>query len=88
MPLSPALEKLLSKTYAADARLDDRYRGNDITFITNERGEPVTLFIGRRRPEDGAITGERYVRRIVRKPGSNEILKSHWELKGKVSRSG
>ncbi|WP_237151183.1 hypothetical protein [Pontibacter actiniarum] len=53
--------------------------------MTNEYGEPVTLFIGRRR-DDGSIAGERYVRRIVRKPGSHDILKSHWENKGKVSR--
>ena len=54
--------------------------------MTNDLGEAVTLFIGTRRP-DGAITGERYVRKIVRKPGSQEILKSHWDLKGKVERA-
>lgn len=60
--------------------------GKDLTFITNEHGEPVTLFIGQRR-EDGSINGERYVRRIVRAPDSREIQKSHWENKGKVSRN-
>lgn len=86
MPLNSKLESKLQKLYKPDARIDDTYHGKDITFITNELGEPVTLFIGKRR-EDGAIAGERYVRKIIRKPASNEVLKSHWDLKGKVTRS-
>jgi hypothetical protein len=85
MPLSPKLEKLLSKTYAPQERHNTEFLEKDISFITNEQGEPVTLYIGKRR-EDGDIAGERYARKIVRKPNSNEILKSHWDLKGKVSR--
>lgn len=86
MALNKKIEKYLQKTFAPDARLDERLLGKEITFMTNEFGEPVTLFIGNRRP-DGAIVGERYVRTIVRQPGSQQILKSHWDLKGKVSRS-
>ena len=85
MAINPKLMKVLEKTYAAQERYDQKLLGNDITFITNEHGEPVTLFIGKRR-DDGSIIGERYVRRIVRKPDSLEIQKSHWENKGKVSR--
>lgn len=85
MPLNPKLENKLNKLYAPSSRINDSYSGKDLTFITNEFGEPVTLFIGTRR-EDGAIVGERYVRKIVRKPNSQEILKSHWDLKGKVMR--
>ncbi|MCC9167090.1 hypothetical protein [Pontibacter harenae] len=85
MALQAKLETKLSKTYPPKATIDDTYSGKDITFVTNEHGEPITLFIGKRQ-QDGAILGERYVRRIVRKPDSNDILKSHWELKGKVSR--
>jgi hypothetical protein len=87
MPLSPKLEYKLSKTYAPSAQIDDVYNGKDITFVTNERGEPVTLFIGKRR-EDGAVAGERYVRRIARQPNSDEIKSSHWDNKGKVTRFG
>lgn len=86
MAISKKIESYLQKIYAPEARIDDKLLGKDITFITNEYGEPVTLFIGVRRP-DGAITGERYVRKIVRKPGSQQILKSHWDLKGKVERA-
>lgn len=86
MPLNPKLMKVLDKTYQPQERYDQKLLGKDITFVTNEHGEPVTLFIGQRR-EDGSISGERYVRRILRAPGSQEIQKSHWENKGKVSRS-
>ncbi|WP_347159182.1 hypothetical protein [Pontibacter chitinilyticus] len=85
MPLNLKLEKILDKVYAPQERIDGKFSGNDITYITNERGEPVTLFIGRRR-EGGSISGERYVRRIVRDPATQLIQKSHWELKGKVIR--
>ncbi|WP_242918849.1 hypothetical protein [Pontibacter liquoris] len=85
MPLNPKLEKILNKRYAPQERIDSKFAGVDMTYVTNELGEPVTLFIGKRR-DDGSIAGERYVRRIVRETGSEEIVKSHWELKGKVSR--
>lgn len=78
MPLNPKIEKHLSKTYSPQERYDMKLLGNEL-------GEPVTLFIGTRR-ENGDIAGDRYVRRIVRKPGSDQILKSHWELKGNVAR--
>ncbi|AKD04628.1 hypothetical protein POKO110462_10975 [Pontibacter korlensis] len=86
MSLNPKLEQLLEKVYEPKQRYDKKYGTKDITYITNELGEPVTLFIGRRN-EDGSIAGERFVRRIVRQPASEKILKSHWEKKGSVSRS-
>lgn len=85
MPLSRALEEKLSKTYAPSATLDDTFRGLDLTFVTNDQGEPVTLFLGRRRP-DGAIAGERYVRTIKRATDGLAVASSHWDLKGKVTR--
>ncbi|MBF9253589.1 hypothetical protein I2I11_09825 [Pontibacter sp. 172403-2] len=85
MPLNPKLQKLLEKTYAPQERFDSKFSDKDITYITNESGEPVTLFIGRRQ-QDGSIAGERYVRRIIREANSSGIARSHWELKGKVSR--
>lgn len=85
MALSEKLEEKLNKAYPAKTRIDDVFKGNDITFITNELGEPVTLFIGKR-GEDGSIKGERYVRKIVRSEDGAKIMKSHWDNKGKVSR--
>lgn len=86
MSLHTKLEEKLGKIYEPSSRIDDTFRGNAITFITNEHGEPITLFIGHRR-QDGGISGERYVRRILREEGSLIIKKSHWECKGKVSKA-
>jgi hypothetical protein len=79
------LNKKLSKIYPPSQRIDDVFRGNDITFITNENGEPVTLYIGERM-EDGSIKGEQFVRKIVRSADGQKIEKSHWDNKGKVTK--
>ena len=83
MAIGYKLEKLLNKKYPPQERVDAKFMRYDISFVTNELGEPVTLFIGMRN-EKGEIVGDRYVRRIVRKPDSDAILKSHWDLKGRV----
>ncbi len=83
MALGEQLNKLLEKIYPPNQRIDDEFKGKAITFITNELGEPITLFIGKRNA-NGTIDGERYVRRIVRSHDGTSIIKSHWDLKGKV----
>jgi hypothetical protein len=85
MPLHRLLDQKLSKIYEPSSRIDDVFKGYDITFITNDLGEPVTLFFGKRRP-DGAIAGERYTRTIKRQPGTTQVLSSHWDLRGKIMR--
>ncbi|WMJ74216.1 hypothetical protein RCC89_13715 [Cytophagaceae bacterium ABcell3] len=77
------LEKKLERKYAPCVRIDETFRNNDVTIVTNEQGLPVTLYIGKRN-EDGSIKGDRYVRQIS-KMSSGET-KSHWERKGKVNR--
>lgn len=83
MAIGEKLEAKLSKIYEPSSRIDDVFKGNDITFFTNKFGEPEMLFIGKRKP-NGDISGERYVRRIIREEGSNQIKKSHWDNKGKI----
>ena len=39
--LSKSLQNKLSKVYKPHERYDDVFKGNDITFFTNEHGEPV-----------------------------------------------
>ena len=85
MPLHRELDKKLSKLYEPSTSLDDVFKGYDITFITNEHGEPVLLFFGKRRP-DGLIASERYTRTIKRQPGSLEVKSSHWDNQGKIGR--
>lgn len=84
MPLSPKLESKLAKVFAPSQTLHDTYQGLDLTFMTNDSGEPVTLFIGKRQA-NGAIKGERYVRKLVKDAKTGKVVKSHWDLKGKVS---
>ena len=86
MSLQPALEQKLAKQYEPSSSIDDTFRGKDLTFVTNNAGEPITLFIGKRNP-DGSISGERYARRIYYAPDGITILKSHWDNKGKVTRA-
>lgn len=85
MPLHPELDKKLSKLFEPKTSIDEVFKGYDITFVTNEHGEPVTLFFGKRRP-DGRIAGERYTRTIKRQPGTLEVKSSHWDNQGKVGR--
>lgn len=63
MPLHRLLAEKRSKIYTPSATIDDRLKDFDLTFVTNERGEPVTFFLGRRGP-DASIAGERYVRTL------------------------
>ena len=86
MAINEKLEKKLGKLYEPSSRIDEVFISNDITIISNERGEAIHLFIGKRN-EDGSIRGEHYARRIQREPGSDRIIKSHWDNKGKVTRA-
>ena len=86
MPLGTDLETKLARKYEPASRVEDVFRGKDFTLITNDNGDAITLFIGKRNAE-GSISGERYVRRIQYAPDGKTILKSHWELKGKVTRT-
>lgn len=85
MPLGTDLEARMAKKFPPDSRVEENFRGKDITVVINSAGDATTLFIGKRNP-DGSITGERYVRRIQYAPDKETITKSHWELKGKVNR--
>lgn len=83
--LGKGLIAQLEKTYKPYSRYDMLYRGNDLTFLTNAYGEAVTVFIGKRK-EDGDIVGDQYCRRI-KKREDGIIKQSHWDNKGRVSRS-
>lgn len=50
MPLYLELEKKLSKTFEPNTSIDGVFKGYNITFVTNEYGEHVTLFVGKVRP--------------------------------------
>jgi hypothetical protein len=83
MALSEGLIKILNKTYEPSAMVNSEFKGNDLAFKTNEEGLPILLFIGKL-DDTGQIKGERYARRLA-KDAKGNIVKDHWELKGKAT---
>ena len=83
MALSEDLQKKLGKKYEPSAMLEMKYKGYDISFKTDEEGNAILLFIGKK-TEQGSIRGERYAR-TLKKDREGKTFKDHWELKGKAT---
>lgn len=83
MKLSEDLQKKLAKIYEPATMVEMKFKGYDLAFKTDDEGNAVLLFIGKR-TEQGTIKGERYAR-TLKKDGEGKIFKDHWELKGKAS---
>jgi hypothetical protein len=83
MSLGPGLLKLLRQRYEPSATIDLVYKGRDLTFRTDDQGNPVLVFIGKR-DEHGKIKGERHARTLLF-DASGTPVKDHWELKGRAS---
>ncbi len=81
MGLSRHLQFTLNKHFEPDSLITMRYKGQDLAFKTDPEGNPILLFIGRK-DKNGKIKGERYVR-AFKKDVLENIIKDHWELKGK-----
>jgi len=82
MKLNETLITVLKRKYPPSTMVELKFRGKDMHLKIDPDGNAVTLFIGKRTPE-GKIKGERYSRRIVR-GAEGEIVKDHWDLKGKA----
>lgn len=82
MKLNQSLLLKLSKRYEPSSMVDMKFKGKDLSFKTDEEGNPVVLFIGKARP-DGKIKGERYTRTLLRN-AQGFFIKDHWDLKGKT----
>ncbi|MCF6407864.1 hypothetical protein L3C95_33565 [Chitinophaga filiformis] len=83
MKLSEALVKKLSQQYVPSSMVDMAFKGYDLSFKTDEAGNPILLFIGKR-TDKGNVRGERYARTLKYDREGNRI-KDHWELKGKAT---
>ena len=77
--LADELQKKLSKLYEVQMK----FRGSDIIFKTDEKGNPILLFIGTMNAT-GKIKGNRYTR-VLRFDAKGNKIKDHWEMKGKAS---
>jgi hypothetical protein len=61
MKLTDELQKKLNKLYEPSSLVQTEFRGNDIVFKTDEKGNPVILFFGKM-DTNGKIKGNRYTR--------------------------
>jgi hypothetical protein len=82
MALSDHLQFKMKKRYEPSSVVSIKYKGNDVTFKTDDEGNPVSLFIGTK-SRMGKIKGERYTRTLKRDQHGT-IIKDHWDLKGKT----
>ncbi|HYF66762.1 MAG TPA: hypothetical protein VD884_01440 [Ohtaekwangia sp.] len=82
MPLNESLQKQLRKHYEASAIINTSYKGNDLVIKTDSDGNAVTVFIGKKSGD--RIRGQRYAR-TLKKNDQGEVIKDHWDLKGKAS---
>lgn len=80
MALGTQLLKILSKKYTPSAMIEQKFQRYDLAFKTDDEGNPILLFIGRK-DDTGRIRGDRYARRLV-KDEEGKIIKDHWDDKG------
>lgn len=83
MSLGTAILKILNKKYEPSMMVESKFKEYDLAFKTDEEGNPILLFIGKKN-EAGNIHGERYARRMV-KGEDGSLIKDHWDFKGKAS---
>nr|WP_295926765.1 hypothetical protein [uncultured Dyadobacter sp.] len=82
MKVGEKLLKRLNKKYEPEQMIHQKFERYDISFKTDEDGNPILLFIGTRNGA-GQIKGERFARVLIRDKSGN-ILKDHWDGKGKT----
>jgi len=83
MKLGESFLKILNKQYEPSAMIETSIKGYDLAFKTDEDGNPILLFMGKR-DENGTVKGDRYARTLKYDRAGNKI-KDHWELKGKAT---
>lgn len=81
--LSENLIKALKKTYEPQSLLNTTYKGRDVAFKTDPKGNPVLVFIGRA-DENGNVKGERYAR-VLKYDKTGTVIKDHWDKKGRAT---
>jgi len=83
MPLGDDLINKLKKKFGPSTTSRFRYRANDVVVQTDAEGNAIRMFIGKANQE-GKIKGDRYSR-TIKKDREGNIIKDHWERKGKAS---
>ena len=83
MALSDDLIKKLKRKFDPSTTTQLRYRTNDIVVQSDNEGSAIRVFIGKANDE-GVIRGDRY-NRTLKKDKDGNIIKDHWERKGRAS---
>ena len=83
MALTGDIIKKLRTKFEPSTTTHLRYRSNDIVVQSDEEGNAIRIFIGKAN-DQGIIKGERYGR-TLKKDKNGNIIKDHWERKGKAS---
>jgi hypothetical protein len=83
MSLGAPILKILNKVYQPSSFIETRFQRYDLGFKTDEEGNPILLFIGKK-DASGNIKGQRYARRLT-KDKNGKIIKDHWDDKGPVN---
>jgi hypothetical protein len=83
MALAETLIKKINRKFEPSSWVSLRFGSKDIALQTDEEGNAVKMFIGKRN-EEGIIKGERYARNLV-KDREGKIIKDHWDRKGIAS---
>jgi hypothetical protein len=84
MEIKGPLLKVLRKTYAQSTVIETKFGKHDITFKTNDVGQPILLFLGKK-SSNGLIRGERYIRKFKTDEKTGVIIKDYWEHKGRAT---
>jgi len=81
--LGEDLQKRLSKKFEPSTVIESTYKGKDMAFKTDSEGNATFLFIGKR-DERGIVKGQRF-QRVLIKDSEGNIIKDHWDNKGKAT---
>lgn len=82
--LKEPILKILNKIYEPNSMLELKFKRYDLAIKTDEKGRAILLFMGVKDPVTCKIKGERYARRLMEDRDGN-LLKDHWDNKGKAS---
>ncbi len=83
MALGDDLVKKLARKFEPSTTQTLRYRNYDLAVVIDKNGDAVQLFMGKK-GADGNIKGDRYAR-VLKHDSEGQVLKDHWERKGKAS---
>jgi len=83
MALSDDLIKRLKRKFEPSTTTQFRYRSNDVVVQSDKEGNAIRAFIGKANTK-GIVEGDRYGR-TLKKDREGNIIKDHWERKGKAS---